>query len=328
MMSGIPVNKISSQENKKLLMMDKVLTGKVIGQDEAVAKVVKCVQRNRLGLKDKSKPIGSFIFLGSSGVGKTLTAKLLAEYMFSDADSLIRIDMSEYMDKQSVSRLIGPPPGYVGYDEGGQLTEAVRRKPYSVILFDEIEKAHPDVSNVLLQLLDDGQLTDGLGRKINFKNCLIILTSNVGISKIQADGKGLGFATTASAKGKKDRDMAVIDKELKKAFKPEFLNRIDETIMFNALSREDINKIAQNEISNLKDRLTENGGYVIKINKAAIEYVADKGYNPAYGARPLNRAIEKYIESPIADEILNGNYSEGDVIKITLSKKTNTLEFK
>lgn len=254
----------------------------------------------------------------------TMLSKLLAQYMFGDSDTLIRMDMSEYMEKHSVSRLIGPPPGYVGYEEGGQLTEKVRRKPYSVVLFDEIEKAHPDVFNILLQLLDEGQLTDGLGRKIDFKNCLIILTSNIGIKEANSFGKSLGFETTASIVNEEERARSIIEKALKKKFKPEFLNRIDDTIIFNSLKQDEINLIILNEINKLKDRMIE-VGYRVKVNKSAIDFVAKEGYDEAYGARPLNRAIQRHIEDPMADAILNGNYSEGDLIKISYDKKTKKI---
>ena len=321
MMSGIPLNKISSQETKRLMTMDKELTGKVIGQDDAVDKVVKAIKRNRLGIKDKTKPIGSFIFLGPTGVGKTYLAKLLAEQIFGDSDSLVRVDMSEYMEKHAVSRLIGPPPGYVGYEEGGQLTEKIRRKPYSVILFDEIEKAHDDVFNLLLQVLDEGHITDGLGRKVNFKNTLIILTSNVGVKELNSFGKDMGFKTSATIANEEEKARSIIEKALKKKFKPEFLNRLDDTIVFNSLKRENIHKIIYGELEKLQDRVKEELGITLKINKTAVEYVADEGYDEAYGARPLNRAIQKYIEDPVADEILSGNFKEGDTIKISFDKK-------
>ena len=305
--------------------MDKELMGKVIGQDEAVVKVVKAIKRNRLGIKDKSKPIGSFIFLGPTGVGKTYLTKLLAESMFGDAESLVRIDMSEYMEKHSVSRLIGPPPGYVGYEEGGQLTEKIRRKPYSVILFDEIEKAHDDVFNLLLQLLDEGQLTDGLGRKVNFKNTLIILTSNIGVKELSSFGKDMGFNTGAAIVNEEEKSRSIIEKALKKKFKPEFLNRIDDTIIFNGLKRDDIHLIIYNELDKLKVRVSNELGITLKINKAAIEYVANQGYDPEFGARPLNRSIQRYIEDPVADEILNGNFVDGDTIKISYNKKDSKI---
>lgn len=325
MMSGIPLNKISSQETKRLVNMDKELQGKVIGQDDAVVKVVKAIKRNRLGIKDKGKPIGSFIFLGPTGVGKTYLSKLLAESMFGDADSLVRIDMSEYMEKHSVSRLIGPPPGYVGYEEGGQLTEKIRRKPYSVILFDEIEKAHDDVFNLLLQLLDEGQLTDGLGRKVNFKNTLIILTSNVGVKELSSFGKDMGFNTGAAIVNEEVKSRSIIEKALKKKFKPEFLNRIDDTIIFNSLKKDDIHVIIINELEKLKIRVREELGIELKINKTAIGYVADQGYDPLYGARPLNRSIQRHIEDPVADEVLNGNFGKGDTIKISYNKKEDKI---
>jgi ATP-dependent Clp protease ATP-binding subunit ClpC len=324
MMTGIPLNKISTQESKKLMSMDKDLMGKVIGQDAAVTKVVKAIKRNRIGIKDKNKPVGSFIFLGPTGVGKTLLAKLLAEQVFGDADALVRMDMSEYMEKHSVSRLVGPPPGYVGYDQGGQLTEKVRRKPHCVILFDEIEKAHEDVFNMLLQLLDEGQLTDGLGRKVNFKNALIILTSNIGVREVNSFGKTMGFETPANIVNEENRARAIIEKALKKKFKPEFLNRIDEAIVFNGLSEEDIHKIIYVEIEKLEKRISEMN-YKIEINKDAIEFIAKQGYDEAYGARPLARAIQHYVEDAVADEILNGNISEGETISITLNKETEEI---
>lgn len=324
MMTDIPVNKISSQETKRLMGMDKDLMGKVIGQDDAVSKVVKAIKRNRLGIKDKSKPIGSFIFLGSTGVGKTYLTKLLAEHIFGDVEALIRMDMSEYMEKHAVSRLIGAPPGYVGYEEGGQLTEKVRRKPYAVILFDEIEKAHPDVFNILLQLLDEGQLTDSLGRRVNFKNCLIIMTSNVGVTELNSFGKNMGFQTNAAIANEEERARSIIEKALKKKFKPEFLNRLDEAIIFNSLKEDDIHKIIFMELEKLKNRVLETG-YELKINKSAIEYVAKQGYDEAYGARPLNRAIQRYIEDPVADEILSGKFKEGDTIKISYDKKLDKI---
>lgn len=327
MMTGIPLTKISTQETKKLMEMDKNLMGKVIGQDAAVAKVVKAIKRNRIGIKDKNKPVGSFIFLGPTGVGKTLLAKLLAEQVFGDADALVRMDMSEYMEKHSVSRLVGPPPGYVGYDQGGQLTEKVRRKPHCVILFDEIEKAHEDVFNMLLQLLDEGMLTDGLGRKVNFKNALIILTSNIGVREVNSFGKTMGFETPANIVNEENKARAIIEKALKKKFKPEFLNRIDEAIIFNGLSEEDIHKIIYLEIARLEERISEMN-YKIDIQKDAIEFIAKNGYDDAYGARPLARAIQHYVEDAVADEILNGNVKEGETIEITLDKEKQELVLK
>ena len=327
MMTGIPLTKISTQESKRLINLDKELMGRVIGQDSAVTKVVKAIKRNRIGIKDKNKPIGSFIFLGPTGVGKTYLAKLLAEHVFGDEDSLVRIDMSEYMEKHSVSRLIGPPPGYVGYEQGGQLTEKVRRKPHCVILFDEIEKAHDDVFNLLLQMLDEGQLTDGLGRKVNFKNTLIILTSNIGVKELNSFGKNMGFDTGSSIASEDAKARAIIEKALKKKFRPEFLNRIDESIVFNGLKPEDINKIVYKEIEKLDARVNELG-YKLKINKTAIEFLAKEGYDEAYGARPLTRVIQHYVEDPIADEILSGNVKDGDTIKITLDKTKNEIILK
>ena len=324
MMTGIPVNKISSQENKKLMNMDKELMGKVIGQDDAVVKVTRSIKRNRLGIKDQNKPIGSFTFLGPTGVGKTYLAKLLAENIFGDSEAIVRMDMSEYMEKHSVSRLIGPPPGYVGYEEGGQLTEKVRRKPYSVVLFDEIEKAHPDVFNLLLQLLDEGILTDGLGRRVNFKNTLIILTSNIGVKELNSFGKDMGFKTAAAIVNEEEKSRAIIEKALKKKFKPEFLNRIDDTIIFNSLKKDDINIIIYNELDKLNNRIEEIG-FKIKVNKTAVQYVSEQGYDEAYGARPLNRAIQRHIEDPVTDAILNGDYKEGDTIKIGYDKKSGKI---
>ena len=327
MMTGIPLTKISTQETKRLMNMEKNLMGKVIGQDSAVTKVVKAIKRNRIGIKDKNKPVGSFIFLGPTGVGKTLLAKLLAEYVFGDVDSLVRMDMSEYMEKHSVSRLIGPPPGYVGYEQGGQLTEKVRRKPHCVILFDEIEKAHDDVFNVLLQLLDEGQLTDGLGRKVNFKNALIILTSNIGVRELSSFGKSMGFETTSSIINEENRAREIIEKALKKKFKPEFLNRIDEAIVFKSLSIEDINNIIHLEIKKLEDRMKELN-YGLKISKEAVTFLADQGYDETYGARPLGRAIQHYVEDAIADEILNEKINDGEtfVIDFDSVKKEITIK--
>ena len=304
--------------------MDKELMGKVIGQDDAVVKVTRSIKRNRLGIKDQNKPIGSFTFLGPTGVGKTYLAKLLAENIFGDSEAIVRMDMSEYMEKHSVSRLIGPPPGYVGYEEGGQLTEKVRRKPYSVVLFDEIEKAHPDVFNLLLQLLDEGILTDGLGRRVNFKNTLIILKSNIGVKELNSFGKDMGFKTAAAIVNEEEKSRAIIEKALKKKFKPEFLNRIDDTIIFNSLKKDDINIIIYNELDKLNNRIEEIG-FKIKVNKTAVQYVSEQGYDEAYGARPLNRAIQRHIEDPVTDAILNGDYKEGDTIKIGYDKKSGKI---
>ena len=324
MVTGIPLTKISTQESKRLINMDKDLQGKVIGQDAAVTKVVKAIKRNRIGIKDKNKPVGSFIFLGPTGVGKTLLAKLLAEQVFGDSDALIRMDMSEYMEKHSVSRLIGPPPGYVGYDQGGQLTEKVRRKPHCVILFDEIEKAHPDVFNVLLQLLDEGQLTDGLGRKINFKNALIILTSNIGIKEVQSFGKPMGLQTGTEILTEENKIRNIIDKALKKNFKPEFLNRIDEAIIFNSLSKDDISKIIYLELASLEKRIVELN-FKFEITQKAIDYLVKVGYDDAYGARPLARAIQHYVEDPVADEILSENVKEGETLVIDFDTENEKI---
>jgi ATP-dependent Clp protease ATP-binding subunit ClpC len=307
--------------------MDKDLMGKVIGQDAAVTKVVKAIKRNRIGIKDANKPVGSFIFLGPTGVGKTLLAKLLAEQVFGDSDALIRMDMSEYMEKHSVSRLIGPPPGYVGYDQGGQLTEKVRRKPHCVILFDEIEKAHDDVFNLLLQLLDEGQLTDGLGRKVNFKNALIILTSNIGVKEVGSFGKNMGFETPNTLLNEENKTRDIIEKALKKKFRPEFLNRIDEAIVFRGLKREDIGQIIYVELEKLEKRVSEMG-YTLKINEEAIDFLANHGYDEEYGARPLARAIQHYVEDAVADEILNDNIKEGETINIIYDKSTDSLVVK
>ena len=324
MMTGIPLNKISTQESKRLMNMDKELSGKVIGQEDAVVKVVKAIKRNRIGIKDKNKPVGSFIFLGPTGVGKTLLAKLLAEHVYGDAEALVRVDMSEYMEKHSVSRLVGPPPGYVGYDQGGQLTEKVRRKPHCVILFDEIEKAHDDVFNMLLQLLDEGHLTDGLGRKVNFKNALIIMTSNIGVKEANSFGKNMGFETGVSAFNEQAKTRAIIDKALKKKFKPEFLNRIDEAIVFNSLSKENIREIIDIEIKHLESRLSELK-FNLDISEEALDFIATQGYDEEYGARPLNRAIQHYVEDLVADEILTEVFEEGDTIKIVYSKEEESL---
>jgi ATP-dependent Clp protease ATP-binding subunit ClpC len=327
MMTGIPLTKISTQESKRLINMDKELMGKIIGQDAAVSKVVKAIKRNRIGIKNKNKPVGSFIFLGQTGSGKTLLAKLLAEYVFGDSDALVRMDMSEYMEKHTVSRLIGPPPGYVGYEQGGQLTEKVRRKPHCVILFDEIEKAHEDVFNVLLQLLDEGQLTDGLGRKVNFKNALIILTSNIGVREVNSFGKNMGFETAASIVNEENKARGIIEKALKKKFRPEFLNRIDEAIIFRGLSAEDIHKIIYLEVENLEKRLLEMN-FKLKISKEAVDYLAKQGYDEAYGARPLARAIQHYVEDAVADEILNGNIKEGETITIGFEAEKEQITIK
>ena len=326
-MTGIPVNRVASQERKKLSSMTDNIKRKIIGQNEAVEKVVKAIRRNRVGLKDPSKPIGSFIFLGPTGVGKTQLTKALSEEMFDSQDALIRLDMSEYMEKFAVSRLVGAPPGYVGYEEGGQLTEQVRRKPYSVILLDEIEKAHPDVFNILLQALDDGQMTDSLGRKISFKNTIIIMTSNIGARQLKDFGQGIGFNTSAKKDNTASHSKGVIEKALKRAFSPEFLNRIDDVIVFNSLDKEDINKIIDIEMDSLLKRISTLG-YSVKISKEAKDFIADKGFDAKFGARPLKRAIQKYFEDPLSEEIISAQIKEGDAIKVSLNKDKSALEMK
>ena len=324
MMTGIPLQKVSESESGKIVhLSDDIKTG-VIGQDEAIIKVVRAIQRNRAGLKDPNKPIGSFFFLGPTGVGKTQLAKVLAKNLFDSEEALIRIDMSEYMEKFSVSRLVGAPPGYVGYEEGGQLTEKVRRKPYSIVLLDEIEKAHPDVFNLLLQVLDDGHMTDGLGRKIDFKNTIIIMTSNIGVRQLQDFGTGVGFGTKSQQEQKDEAAVLIIQKALKKAFAPEFLNRIDDMIIFNSLTPEDIYKIIDIELSKLYGRINELG-YNVEMTVAAKKYISEKGYDEKYGARPLNRAIQKFVEDPLAEEIINSKIKESDNIKIDFDKKEDKI---
>jgi ATP-dependent Clp protease ATP-binding subunit ClpC len=326
MMTGIPVKRMVQAETEKLRRMANDMSGMVIGQDEAIQKVVKAIQRNRVGLKDPKKPIGTFIFLGPTGVGKTELARALARHLFDSEDSLIRIDMSEYMEKFTVSRLIGAPPGYVGYEEGGQLTERVRRKPYSVILLDEIEKAHPDIYNILLQVLDDGQLTDGLGRKVDFKNTLIIMTSNIGVRQLKDFGTGVGFTTSAKMETEDEANKAVIEKALKKTFSPEFLNRIDDVIIFNSLTRENIFNIIDILMKGVMKRLT-NLGFSLELTDKAKSFLAEKGYDVQFGARPLHRAIQKYLEDPLAEEILNLNVKEGDVLIADTDEEQTKLFF-
>jgi ATP-dependent Clp protease ATP-binding subunit ClpC len=326
MMTGIPVKRMVQAETEKLRRMGEDLKGAVVGQDEAISKVTKAIQRNRVGLKDPKKPIGTFIFLGPTGVGKTELAKSLARYMFDSEDSLIRIDMSEYMEKFSVSRLIGAPPGYVGYEEGGQLTEKVRRKPYSVILLDEIEKAHPDIYNILLQVLDDGILTDGLGRKVDFKNTLIIMTSNIGVRQLKDFGAGVGFTTSTKANNEEDNTKSVIEKALKRTFSPEFLNRIDDVIIFNSLSKDHIYTIIDITMQSVLKRLN-NLGFSLELTDEAKGFLAEKGYDQQFGARPLHRAIQKYLEDPLAEEILNMNIHNGDILIADLDKENQKLIF-
>ena len=324
MITGIPVNKIAKAELKELNNLDKTISGKVIGQDEAVQKVVKAIQRNRAGIKDPNKPIGSFIFLGQTGVGKTQLAKILSSELFNGTDSLIRIDMSEYMEKFAVSRLIGAPPGYVGYEEGGQLTEKVRRMPYSVVLLDEVEKAHPDIFNMLLQVLDEGSLTDSLGRKVDFKNTVIIMTSNLGARQVKDFGNGVGFGTESMKSQEKKNIKNTIEKSLKKAFSPEFLNRVDEIVIFNSLEKEDLKKIINIELEKLKNRLSD-VGYDVKISSKAVNFLCEKGFDQKYGARPLKRAIQNYVEDLVAEEIVKSNLKEGAKIKIDCSKDNSKL---
>ncbi|HRG20787.1 MAG TPA: ATP-dependent Clp protease ATP-binding subunit [Saprospiraceae bacterium] len=327
MMTGIPVNRVAQQESKKLVKMTEDIKAMIIGQDEAITKISKAIQRNRVGLKDPSKPIGSFIFLGPTGVGKTQLAKALAKYMFDSEDALVRLDMSEYMEKFSVSRLIGAPPGYVGYEEGGQLTEKIRRKPYSVILLDEIEKAHPDIFNILLQVLDDGQLTDGLGRKVDFKNTLIIMTSNIGVRQLKDFGMGVGFATSARQESEIDHNKGVIQNALKKTFSPEFLNRIDDVVIFNSLDKDHIFQIIDISLKDLLKRLN-NLDYHLSLTEEVKNYVAEKGFDPNFGARPLNRAIQKYIEDPLAEFILSENPEQGSKLLAELDKDNEKIIIK
>lgn len=324
MMTGIPVNKVAQSESEKLLKMDVVLKDQVVGQDEALKSLSKAIRRTRAGLKDPSRPIGSFIFLGPTGVGKTELAKALARYLFDTEDALIRIDMSEYMEKFSVSRLVGAPPGYVGYEEGGQLTEKVRRKPYSVVLLDEIEKAHPDVFNILLQVLDDGILTDSLGRRVDFKNTILIMTSNVGTRDLKRGG-GFGFGT-GSSKDDYGNMKSTIEEALKRVFNPEFLNRIDDTIIFHQLEKHHILEIIEIQMRDLMKRM-ESMGITVELTKQAREFLADKGFDPAFGARPLRRALQKYLEDPIAEELLKGKFGEKTKIRVKLSKRTGELKF-
>jgi ATP-dependent Clp protease ATP-binding subunit ClpC len=325
MMTGIPVQKVGQGDSQKLLHMGESIQNKIIGQDDAVKKLTKAIQRTRAGLKDPKKPIGSFIFLGPTGVGKTELAKELARFMFDTEDALIQIDMSEYMEKFAVSRLVGAPPGYVGYEEGGQLTEKVRRKPYAVVLLDEIEKAHPDVFNILLQVLDEGQLTDSLGRKVDFRNTIIIMTSNIGARQLKDFGQGVGFSTSAKTTQADAHSRGVIENALRRAFAPEFLNRVDDVIVFNSLSKDDIFKIIDIELASLFGRINSLG-YKIELTLNAKEAIAEKGYDSQFGARPLKRAIQKYLEDPIAEEILKGEMSEGDTMEVDFDKETEAIK--
>ena len=324
MMTGVPVQRIAEAEGTRLMKMNEELRKNVVGQDEAIEKVVKAIRRNRAGLKDPNKPIGSFIFLGPTGVGKTQMAKILTQYLFQSTDNLIRMDMSEYMEKFSVSRLVGAPPGYIGYEEGGQLTEKVRRKPYSVILLDEIEKAHPDVFHLLLQVLDEGQLTDSLGRRVDFRNTIIIMTSNIGSRQLKDFGKGVGFETQSRSQSGNELAKSVIQKALKRSFAPEFLNRLDDVIIFNALTKENIYEIIDIELQGLYERV-HNLGYRIEISRDAKDYICDKGYDDQFGARPLKRAIQKYVEDPMAETIIKQSVKEGDQLKVDYDKKNDQI---
>ena len=326
MMTGIPVDKISEPEKRKLLQMEETLKERVVGQDEAIQKLSKAIRRTRAGLKDPEKPIGSFIFLGPTGVGKTELAKVLTEYLFDSQESLIRIDMSEYMEKFSVSRLVGAPPGYVGYEEGGQLTEKVRRKPYSIILLDEIEKAHPDVFNILLQVLDDGILTDGLGRRVDFRNTIIVMTSNIGTQDIKSLGKGIGFSQKETEDMDYNTMKSTVQDALKNVFNPEFLNRIDDVIVFHPLDKKDIFEIIDIMSEDLFDRASELG-LNVEFDKNAKEFLTDKGFDPKYGARPLRRALQKYVEDPLAEALLNQNLGDGDTVVLTHADGEEELEF-
>ncbi len=325
MMTGIPVQRVGQADSYKLLNMAETVGSKVIGQEEAIKKLTRAIQRTRAGLKDPKKPIGSFIFLGPTGVGKTELAKELSRFMFDTEDALIQIDMSEYMEKFAVSRLVGAPPGYVGYEEGGQLTEKVRRKPYAVVLLDEIEKAHPDVFNILLQVLDEGQLTDSLGRKVDFRNTIIIMTSNIGARQLKDFGQGVGFTTSAKTTQADTQSRGVIENALKRAFAPEFLNRIDDVIVFNSLGKDEIFKIIDIELAYLFNRV-HLLGYKIELTLTTKEFIADKGYDSQFGARPLKRAIQKYLEDPIAEEILKGELSEGDTMEIDFDKESGEIK--
>ena len=326
-MTGIPLKRISGDQGKRMLEMEKEMVKSIIGQEMALEKIAKSLRRNRVGIRNPKKPIGSFMFLGPTGVGKTHIAKKLAEYMFGDEDSLIRLDMSEFQEKHSISRLIGSPPGYVGYEEGGQLTEKVRRKPYSIVLFDEIEKAHKEIYNTLLQMLDDGQLTDSAGRRVNFKNCMVIMTSNVGVKKLQDFGTGVGFGTKSKLEKQDEIKDSLLTDELKKQFPPEFLNRLDDVIIFKSLTKDQIGKIVDLEIIKLVNRVSEIG-YTLQINKIAKDYLVDVGYDEEYGARPLNRAIQKHIEDPVSEEILSGRVEEGQTIKVSYSKSKEEIVIK
>ncbi|HHN48252.1 MAG TPA: AAA family ATPase, partial [Bacteroidales bacterium] len=325
MMTGIPVQRIAQNESERLVKMEDELANSVIGQNDAIKKVVKAIRRNRAGLKDPNKPIGTFIFLGPTGVGKTHLAKVLAQYLFDTTDALVRIDMSEYMEKFSASRLVGAPPGYVGYEEGGQLTEKVRRKPYSIVLLDEIEKAHPDIFHLLLQVLDDGQLTDSLGRKVDFKNTILIMTSNIGSRQLKDFGQGVGFATSSRREASADYARSIIENALKKTFAPEFINRIDDIVIFDPLEREAIHQIIDLELSHLFNRVKEMG-LTIEVTAKAKDFIVDKGWDSQYGARPLKRAIQKYIEDELAEAIISSKTKDGDHILVDHEENEGKLK--
>ena len=327
MITGIPLKRIAQNESNRLLGMSQDLSKKVIGQSNAIDKLSRAIKRTRVGLKDPKKPIGSFVFLGPTGVGKTELAKVLAKYLFDKDDSLIRVDMSEYMEKFSISRLVGAPPGYVGYEEGGQLSEKVRRKPYSVILLDEIEKAHPDVYNILLQILDEGFLTDGLGHRVDFRNTILIMTSNIGARDIKDFGSGIGFETTANIENINENISSTINKALNRTFNPEFLNRLDDVIIFNSLSKEDLYKIIDISLDKLYLKANEIG-YSINLTSKAKDFLIEKGYDPKYGARPLDRAIQKYLEDVLAEEILSGDLNKGDAITADYDSKKKLIFIK
>jgi len=327
MMTGVPVKRIAKNEGEKLMLMAQELEGKVIGQDEAILKIAKAIRRNRVGLKDPNKPIGTFIFLGSTGVGKTYLAKVLADYLFDSQDAMIRLDMSEYMEKHTVSRLIGAPPGYVGYEEGGQLTEKVRRKPYSIVLLDEIEKAHHDVYNVLLQVFDDGQLTDGIGRKVDFKNTIIIMTSNIGSRELKDFGTGVGFNTSAIQANKGKMEHSVLENALKKNFAPEFLNRIDDIVYFNSLNKTEIVKIIDIELNKVLKRVASLG-LEVTITDKAKDFLSEAGWDSNYGARPLKRAIQKHIEDVLAEEILLNRIEDKRKATLDYNDVTEKMEVK
>jgi ATP-dependent Clp protease ATP-binding subunit ClpC len=327
MMTGVPVTRIAQNESERLVQMEEQLQDAVIGQNEAIKKVAKAIRRNRAGLKDPNKPIGTFIFLGPTGVGKTYLAKVLAKYLFDTEDALVRVDMSEYMEKFAVSRLVGAPPGYIGYEEGGQLTEKVRRKPYSIVLLDEIEKAHPDVFHLLLQVLDDGVLTDSLGRRVDFKNTIVIMTSNIGSRQLKDFGQGVGFGTSAKQSAKATYSQGVIENALKKSFAPEFLNRIDDIVIFDSLEREDIHKIIDVELRHLYARIRDLG-FKITISEKAKDFIAEKGWDEQFGARPLKRAIQKYVEDALAEEIIKSKPKLGDELQIDFDEEKTEITIK